>query len=266
MEIKFNGKLALVTGASRGIGKVIALTLAKSGADVVVNYHTNKTGAEEVCEEIKRMGQRSIAIQADVANANEVDMMVGKVAESFGGRIDILVNNAAVHSVYKEVIFMTNEEWDAVLDTNLRGTFYVTRAVVKKMIEKNAGGCVINIASLAGHGGRHGNVHYCASKAGIILFSKALAIELAPRGIRVNSISLGFVDHGQLDGPDLIHIKKDILQRILLRRPGKPEDIANMVAFLASKQADWITGADFVIDGGESAGRVPELIACNCAR
>lgn len=255
MEIKLDGKLALVTGASRGIGRGIALRLGKSGADVVVNYHSNRAKAEEVCEEIRGMGRQSIAIQADVSNANQVDLMVEGIVKTFNGRLDILVNNAGV-GAFKEVIHMTDDEWNRDLDINLKGAFYVSRATARKMIEKGAGGRIICMASGAGHAGRWGRAHYCAAKAGLIVFSKALAIELAPHNINVNSISVGFVDLGKY--PDLPHIKEDILRRILLRRPGRPEDIANMVAFLASEQANWITGADFRVDGGESAGRVPE--------
>jgi len=236
MEVKLDGKLALVTGASRGIGRAIALRLGESGADVVVNYRTRRTEAEEVSEKIREMGRQSIAIQADVSNADQVDMMVREVVTTFTGGLDILVNNAGI-TAPKEVIHMRDEDWDRTLNTNLKGAFYVSRAVATKMIEKGKGGRIIGIASGAGHSGRPGLAHYCASKAGLILFCKALAIELAPHGINVNSVSVGFVD--------------------VLRRPGKPEDIANVVAFLASEGASWITGTDFRVDGGESAGRVP---------
>lgn len=186
MEIKLDGKLALVTGASRGIGKAIALRLGKSGADVAVNYCTHRAEAEEVSEKIREMGRESIAIQADVSNTNQVEMMVDQVVQTFKGRLDILVNNAGI-SVFKEFIDMSDQEWSHTLDTNLKGTFYVSQAVAKKMIEKESGGRIIGIASGAGHSGRHGLAHYCASKAGLILFCKALAIELAPHNINVNS-------------------------------------------------------------------------------
>lgn len=258
MKIKLNGKVALVTGASRGIGRAIALRLGRSGADVAVNYHINKAKADEVSEEIRGMGQESIAIQADVGRSSEVDRMVEGVLQNFQGRLDILVNNAGIYK-YKEVIHMSDEEWSRILDINLKGAFYVSRAVAKKMIERGAGGRIICTASGAGHSGRHGQAHYCASKAGLILFCKTLAIELACHGINVNSISVGFVDVGQFDSPDFRHVKEQIVCGICLRRPGKPEEIANMVAFLASEKANWITAADFRIDGGESAGRLSGL-------
>lgn len=254
MEVKLDGKLALVTGASRGIGRGIALRLGESGADVVVNYRTRRAEAGEVSEKIREMGRQSIAIQADVSNADQVDMMVREVDTTFTGGLDILVNNAGI-TAPKEVIHMTDEDWDRTLNTNLKGAFYVSRAVATKMIEKGKGGRIIGIASGAGHSGRPGLAHYCASKAGLILFCKALAIELAPHGINVNSVSVGFVDVGRYS--DLPDVHEDPLRRILLRRPGKPEDIANVVAFLASEGASWITGTDFRVDGGESAGRVP---------
>ena len=257
MEIRLDGKVALVTGASRGIGKAIAFAMARSGADVAVNCYHNIEKAEEVSEEIRRMGQRSVTIQADVSNPDQANRMVGEVIQTFQGRLDILINNAGVYPL-KEAIFMTDEEWSQVVDTNLKGAFYVSRTAAKKMIERGLGGRIIGIASGAGHSGRYGQAHYCASKAGLILLCKALAIELAPHAINVNSISAGFVDVGQYDSPELREIKKSILRRILLRRPGSPEDIANLAVFLASDLASWITGADFRVDGGESAGRVPE--------
>ena len=257
MEIRLDGKVALVTGASRGIGRAIALELARSGADLAVNYHTDQVSAEEVCEEIKRAGRNSLAIRADVADSSQVDEMIETVAQAYDGRLDILVSNAGIYPI-KETVKMTDEEWDRVIDTNLKGAFHVCRAAARRMIPRGAGGRIIGIASGAGHSGRYGQAHYCASKAGLILLCKTLSLELGPHGINVNSISVGFVDVGQFDSPELQHVKKDILPRILLRRPGKPEDIAQTAVFLASDQASWITGADFRVDGGESAGRIPE--------
>jgi len=256
MEINLKGKLALVTGASKGLGRAIALRFGESGADVAVNFNTDRTGGESVAERIREMGRESIAIQADVSVADQVEAMIETVEKRFGARFDILVNNAGI-GMHKAVFHMTNNEWDQIIDTNLKGAFHVSRAFANKMIKNGTGGRIIGIASGAGHSGRPGHAHYCASKAGLRLFCKTLAIELAPYAINVNTISVGFVEVGKYDTPERRPIKEDILRRILLRRPGKPEDIANMAVFLASEQASWITAADFRVDGGESAGRVP---------
>jgi NAD(P)-dependent dehydrogenase (short-subunit alcohol dehydrogenase family) len=256
MEIKLNGKVALVTGSSKGIGRAIALRLAKSGADVAVNYNTNMELAEEVCKKIREMGRGSVAIQADVSDSKKVNQMVEIVTDSFDGRLDIAICNAGTN-LWKEFIDVADEERDLVLDTNLNGTFNTARAASKKMVENGVGGKIIGIASGAGHGGRYGQAAYCASKAGIRLLCKSIAIDLAPYGINVNSISVGYVEVGKMDTPEKEIIKESILPRILLRRHGEPVDIANMVTFLVSDKASWITGADFRVDGGESAGRVP---------
>jgi NAD(P)-dependent dehydrogenase (short-subunit alcohol dehydrogenase family) len=197
-----------------------------------------------------------MCVQADVSDPSQVNDMVERVVDGFGGRLDILVNNAGIYT-YIEAIHMTDQDWRRMLDVDLSGAFYVSRAAARKMIENGSGGRIVGIASGAGHAGRIGQAHYCAAKAGHILLCKSLALELAPYNINVNSISVGFVDVGQFDHPAKASLKADILRRILLRRPGRPEDIANMVAFLVSEQAGWITGADFRVDGGEAAGRVP---------
>ena len=256
MEVKLEGKVALVTGAGRGIGRAIALRLGRSGSAVAVNYHRHQDQAEEVVRELKALGRQAMAFQADVSASSQVNEMVERVFEDFGGHLDILVNNAGIYN-YTEVVNLIDSEWRRMLDVDLSGVFYMSRAVARMMIRKGAGGRIVGIASGAGHSGRLGQAHYCAAKAGHILLCKTLALELAPYNINVNSISVGFVDVGQFDDPDTKSIKEDILRRILLRRPGQPEDIANMVAFLASEKAGWITGADFRVDGGEAAGRVP---------
>lgn len=257
MEIRLDGKVALVTGASRGIGKAIAMEFARSGADVAVNYNTDSEKAGEVCREIRKMGRRSVAVQADVSSSAQAAEMVDRVVREFNGRLDILVNNAGIYP-FTEAVKMSDEEFNRVIDTNLKGAFFVTRTAAKIMIENGRGGRVIGIASGAGHSGRFGQTHYCSSKAGLRLQCMALAIELAPYGINVNSISVGYVETGQFDAPESKGMKEFILKKILLHKPGRPEDIAHMAAFLASEKADWITGADFRVDGGESAGRIPD--------
>ncbi|PJC68016.1 beta-ketoacyl-ACP reductase, partial [candidate division WWE3 bacterium CG_4_8_14_3_um_filter_42_11] len=197
-----NGKKALVTGASRGIGKGIALCLAKAGADVVVNYRSKQEEAEEVVAEIKKMGRQAFSVQADVSQKEEVVRMMGEVTAKFGS-LDILVNNAGVLG-FSPLSEMTDEEWDRVLDVNLRGYFLVTREAVKVMLkEKGWGRRIINIASIAsgqvGIGFANGS-HYDASKGGIIAFSESIAAELAPQGINVNCIAPGLIDTDMVSG------------------------------------------------------------------
>lgn len=256
MEIKLDGKAALVTGSSKGIGRAIALRFAKSGADVAINYNTSGELAEAVCEEIRKMGRKSIAIKADVSDSNQVNQMFEMVAKYFDGRLDIAVCNAGTN-IYKEFINFTDEERDLILDTNLKGAFNTARAAARKMIDRGVGGRIIGISSGAGHDGRSGQAAYCASKAGVRLLFKSIAIDLAPYNINVNSVSVGYVEVGKMNTPEKKLIKESILPRILLRRFGEPKDIANIVTYLVSDKANWITGADFRVDGGESAGRVP---------
>lgn len=254
MHISLDGKIALITGGSRGIGRGIALEFARSGADVVVNYSRDISKAEEVRNLITEIGQRCVIIKADVSNSAAVDLMTNEILDVFSGKLDILVNNAGIYP-RREVIKMTDRELDAVIDTNLKGSFYVTRAVARQMIKRKAGGRIISISSAgAGHSGRFARAHYCASKAGLITMSKSLAIELASFHINVNTISAGFIDVGQYDLPELQGAKHIAINQILKKRPGTPEDIAYLATFLASEQADWITGSDFCIDGGASLG------------
>jgi 3-oxoacyl-[acyl-carrier protein] reductase len=176
MEIRLDGKVALVTGASRGIGRAIALEFARSGADVAVNYNKGSEKAEEVCREIRKMGRHCIAVQADVANAGQAAKMVESVIREFNGRLDILVNNAGIYP-FTEAVKMSDEEFHRVIDTNLKGAFFVTRTAAQAMIARGRGGRVIGIASGAGHSGRFGQTHYCSSKAGLRLQCMAFAIE-----------------------------------------------------------------------------------------
>ena len=237
-------KVALITGASRGIGKAIALELARNGINVVINFNRDEKEADAVVEEIKKFGVDSIAVKADVSNFEDCDLMLRNIKKQFG-YIDILVNNAGALSD-KTLKNMTKEQWDLVLKTNLYGTFNVTKHAVLMMRE---GGRIINISSIAGINGNFGQTNYAASKAGIIGFTKSLAKELGKRKITVNAIAPGFVETYMTK--DLPFIRKRILMAMIpLGRAGLPQDIANLAAFLASDKASYITGETIRIDGG----------------
>ncbi|MBE5926281.1 MAG: 3-oxoacyl-[acyl-carrier-protein] reductase [Lachnospiraceae bacterium] len=244
MDIK--GQSAIVTGASRGIGRAIAIELAKNGANVLVNYSGSEAAAKETAEECKKYGVNAIIYKADVSNTEEVNGMVEKAAEAFGN-IDILVNNAGI-TRDKLVMAMTEEDFDAVININLKGTFNCTK-VVSKLMMKQRYGRIINISSVIGVRGNAGQTNYAASKAGIIGLTKSVAKELASRNITVNAIAPGMIE---TDMTDVLSdkVKEAMLSTIPAKRAGKPEDIANAVAFLASKEASYITGQTICVDGG----------------
>lgn len=241
-----DGKTALVTGASRGIGRAIALRLAAEGARVAINYAGNVKAAEEVKAAIEAAGGTAILCRADVADSAAVEAMVADVAKEFGA-IDILVNNAGI-TRDTLLMRMKDEDFAKVLDTNLKGVFYCTKAVAKLMMKKRAGR-IINMASVVGLVGNAGQTNYAAAKAGVIGFSKSAAKELASRGITVNAVAPGFIGTDMTaDLPE--SVKKKALSDIPLGRAGQPEDVANAVLFLASDQASYITGQVVRVDGG----------------
>jgi 3-oxoacyl-[acyl-carrier protein] reductase len=244
MAQNLQGKVALVTGASRGIGRATALALASEGAAVVVNYASSSSAAAEVVAEIEAIGGRAIAFKANVANSDEVDQLIAATMEKFG-RIDVLVNNAGI-TRDTLLLRMKLEDWQAVIDLNLTGVFLCTRAVSKIMLKQKSGR-IINITSVAGQMGNAGQSNYSASKAGVIGFTKTVARELAPRAITVNAVAPGFIATDMTDG-----LKADaILQMIPLARYGQPEEVAGMIQFLASSPAAaYITGQVFNVDGG----------------
>jgi 3-oxoacyl-[acyl-carrier protein] reductase len=239
-------RTAIVTGGSRGIGKAIALELAKRGAKVVVNYVRSEKGAAEVVEQIKSSGGDALAVKADVSDINQASDLIKAAIEKFE-KIDILVNNAGI-TRDTLIMMMSEEDWDDVQDINLKGTFNCSKAAVKHMMRKRYGR-IINIASVAGQMGNAGQTNYSASKAGQIGFTKALAREIAPRNITVNAIAAGYVETDIWDGvPE--EIREGMLDLIPLGRKGEPEEIAYAVAFLASDEAGYITGQCLAIDGG----------------
>ena len=241
-----DGKTALVTGASRGIGRAIALCLAAEGARVAINYAGNVRAAEEVKTAIEAAGGTAILCQADIADSSAVEAMVANVVKEFG-TIDILVNNAGI-TRDALLMRMKDEDFAKVLNTNLKGVFYCTKAVSKLMMKKRSGR-IVNMASVVGLVGNAGQTNYAAAKAGVIGFSKSAAKELASRGITVNVVAPGFIGTDMTAGlPE--SVKEKMLTDIPLSRMGEPEDVANAVLFLASDQASYITGQVVNVDGG----------------
>ena len=241
-----DGKTALVTGASRGIGRAIALCLAAEGARVAINYAGNVKAAEEVKASGEAAGGTAILCQADVADSAAVEAMIADVVKEFGA-IDILVNNAGI-TRDTLLMRMKDEDFAKVLDTNLKGVFYCTKAVAKLMMKKRSGR-IVNMASVVGLVGKAGQTNYAAAKAGVIGFSKSAAKELASRGITVNVVAPGFIGTDMTAGlPE--SVKEKMLTDIPLGRMGEPEDVANAVLFLASDQASYITGQVVNVDGG----------------
>ena len=242
----FEGKAALVTGASRGIGRAIALNLGKNGANVVVNYSGSKEKAEAVVEEIKSFGQEAIAVQANVADTDDVKRMVKETIDTFGS-LDILVNNAGI-TRDNLLMRMKEEEFDQVIDTNLKGVFNCTKAVTRQMMKQRAGK-IVNLASIVGVSGNPGQVNYVAAKAGVIGMTKSVAKELATRNVHVNAVAPGFISTEMTD--ELTDEQKQIMYDMIpLNRLGDPEDVANVVKFLASEESDYMTGQTIQVDGG----------------
>lgn len=240
------GKIAVVTGGSRGIGREIALTLAGYGATVVVNYNGSKEKAQEVVDTIKSQGKEAIAIKASVSDSKEVESMIKEVMDQFG-RIDILVNNAGI-TKDNLMMKMTEEDFDAVIDTNLKGTFYCMKQVYRIMLKQRYGR-IINMSSVTGVIGNAGQVNYAASKAGVIGMTKSLARELGSRGITVNAVAPGFIETEMTDVLS-DKVKEEIANQIPLKRMGAVKDVAETVAFLASDKASYITGQVLHVDGG----------------
>ncbi len=241
-----DGKVALVTGASRGIGRAIALRLAEEGAKVAINYAGNVKAAEEVKAAIEEKGGKALLVQADVSDSEAAEGMVASVVEAFG-TIDILVNNAGIT---RDAIFarMKEEDFNAVINTNLKGVFHCTKAVTKLMMKQRSGR-IVNMASVVGVTGNAGQANYSAAKAGVIGFTKSVARELAGRGITVNSVAPGFIET-DMTAVLSDKVKEAMVEGIPLKRAGKPEDVANAVLFLASDNAAYITGQVLHVDGG----------------
>ncbi|EOD8002426.1 3-oxoacyl-[acyl-carrier-protein] reductase [Staphylococcus aureus] len=239
-------KSALVTGASRGIGRSIALQLAEEGYNVAVNYAGSKEKAEAVVEEIKAKGVDSFAIQANVADADEVKAMIKEVVSQFGS-LDVLVNNAGI-TRDNLLMRMKEQEWDDVIDTNLKGVFNCIQKATPQMLRQRSG-AIINLSSVVGAVGNPGQANYVATKAGVIGLTKSAARELASRGITVNAVAPGFIVSDMTDALS-DELKEQMLTEIPLARFGQDTDIANTVAFLASDKAKYITGQTIHVNGG----------------
>lgn len=244
--MEFQGQVALITGAGRGIGRGIALYLAKLGAKIGV-ADIQLTLAETVVKEIKEAGGDAIALQADVRKSDQVKHMVEDLLQAYE-RIDILVNNAGIFTsaTFPE---MTEEQWDQMIDVHLKGTFLCSRAVVGHMLERGSG-VIITMSSTSGISGGTSGAHYAAAKGGIIAFTRSIGKELAGRGIRVNSVAPSKIETDMLQGVDTPEARAQLISRIPAGRLGKPEDIAELVAFLASDRASYIVGEVIVASGG----------------
>jgi NAD(P)-dependent dehydrogenase (short-subunit alcohol dehydrogenase family) len=247
MEKELTGKVALVTGGSRGIGAGIALALGNKGAKVAVNYNKQIEKADKVVADIYELGGEAFAVQADVSRPIEIDRMFDKITENYGG-VDILVNNAGIHQ-HLPCYTLGVDDWKRIIDVNLNGAFIVARKVINHM-KLIRWGRIINISSISGFAGTTVECHYAASKLGIVGLTKAFALELAPYGITVNAIAPGAIDTDML-AVNTEERRKEIISRIPVGRIGLPEDIAHGVLFLASPKASFITGQTLHMNGGE---------------
>lgn len=248
--MRLANKVALVTGGSRGIGRAIALGLAREGADVAVVFEKNVAAAEATVDSIRGLGRRAVAIQADVADSAQVRAAVGRALDALGG-IDVLVNDAGItgHAAFLE---MTEEQWDRMLAVDLKSVFLVSQAVAREMASRG-GGAIVNVTSIRAHSAIPGLSHYQAAKAGVEMLTRSMALELAPHGIRVNAIEPGSVETDMARArPMAPEVREERLKRMPLGRFGQPEDLAGAAVFLASEESAYVTGSVIKVDGGQT--------------
>ncbi len=240
------GRTAIVTGGSRGIGKAIVLDLARNKVNVAFNYVASKDAADDVVAEVEKLGAKTLAVKADVKNPDQAKLFVDEAKKKFG-KIDFLVNNAGILKD-KTLMFMSDADWKDVIETNLYGSFVLTRLMIMSFLKQNSGG-IVNISSTAGLIGNAGQVNYSASKAGLIGFTKALAKEVASYGVRVNAVAPGFIETDMVKTiPE--NKMQEAVKTIPMQRLGKPDEVAKVVTFLLSEESAYITGQVLPIDGG----------------
>jgi NAD(P)-dependent dehydrogenase (short-subunit alcohol dehydrogenase family) len=247
--MRLEGKVALVTGASRGIGRAIAIAFAREGADVVVNFVSRPEQAREVAEEIRRLGRRAIVAAADVSNRAQVEAMVARAWEELGP-IDVLVNNAGIETIVP-LLELTDDQWERVTNVNLKGSWLCAQVVVRRIVEAGRGGAIVNVGSIQAGVAFPGRTHYAPTKRGVEALTRNLAAELAPHGIRVNCIHPGVIETDMTEwvigDPDILPV---VLDKIPLHRQGQPDEVAPAAIFFASDDASYITGQCLYIDGG----------------
>ncbi len=245
--LNFSNKTCMVTGSSRGIGASICKRFAAAGANVVINYRSDKTGAEQIANQVRDIGRKAIVIKADVSSKTQIQKLFKVTLETFD-TVDILVNNAGIYP-HSSLVNMTEEEWDTVLGVNLKGMMLCSQAATKLMIAKGQGGRIINITSTESFLPLLGHSHYVASKGGALMFTKAAALEVGLYGITVNAVAPGLIN-----APELLERVPDLIERYILRAPlkriGEPVEVADACLFLASEMASWITGHTISVDGG----------------